>query len=185
MLDKFRNEPEILSGIVLRISNVGRDVATNLQMRTVPVISDVDGLIIEDNTEPLIRESKEESEWRSPRGNYLEPGEEANFRCRINIICEMEENYDSNTTPRLFGFYTGRLYRKGEKTFRFKLYIEYKNTLGESFEEEVLDFVVPIKGDTSLRLALKHGELYDDLKQKRRGLGMRQERMEKDTGQWG
>lgn len=163
---------------------MGRGVATDLKMRVVPITSNVSDLVIEEATHNLRRDSGN-SEWISAGPDHLNPGEEnIEFKGAINVICEPQQDYDSEPSPRAFGQMTEWLSDRDKEEYRFKIFIEYLNISEEEFGEKevVLDFVVPIKGATSFEEASQYGLLYEDYRDRFDPLSAPRHQMESNTG---
>ncbi len=182
-LNEFKPYPKDMGGILLRLSNVGRGAAMDLQMRVVPCTS-ANGVTLEENVHRLVQHKSDRSDWIDGRANDVKSDEtDVDFRGSVNVSLEKGNTNPTNTSNiGYFGRITKDLYRNGERKYRFKIYIEATNALNESFSEEVLDLVVPIKNNTSFEEAVNYSMNYEIYKNNQRKLGLRQDQMEDGTG---
>lgn len=164
---------------ILRLSNVGRGAATDLKMRVTPI--DIPPEIsLERETHILVRHTSKDSEWQAGRANNLRAGEN-NAKFRENIEVNMVNRGSSDTFPEL----AHKISKEGDTKYRFKIEIIGDNVLDEPFTEEVLDYVVPVKGGTSLKVAIENGMQYEVYRSSQGLFESRHNRMEKHTGSYG
>lgn len=174
-LDEFHARG--IGGVILRLSNVGRGLATNLQMEVIPVTSHPQ-VSVEKDTHVLVQHTADKSDWVSGRSDNLRAGEtHAEFRGSVNMYSP------SRGRKMYFSEVTKFMYSNGERNFRFKIVIRGDDITGDEFEEEVLDYVIPIKRSTSLEEGSKYGMRYEVYRNNKRRLERGQNEMESLTGQ--
>lgn len=160
---------------ILRLSNVGRGAATDLKMRVTPINTPPE-ISLERDTHVLVRHTSKDSEWQAGRANNLRAGEkDAKFRGNIEV--NMVNRGFTNTFPEL----SHEISKEGDTKYRFKIEIIGNNVLNEPFTEEVLDYVVPVKGGTSLKVAIENGMQYEVYRSSQGQFESRYNRMEKHT----
>lgn len=174
-LDEFHARG--IGGVILRLSNVGRGLATNLQMEVIPVTSHPQ-VSVEKDAHVLVQHTADKSDWVSGRSDNLGAGEtHAEFRGSVNMYSPIRgrEIYFSEVTQ--------FMYSNGKRNFRFKIVIKGKDITGDGFEEEVLDYIIPIKKSTSLEEGSKYGMRYEVYRNNKKQLERGQNKMEGQTGQ--
>lgn len=148
------------SRIKVILSNIGKGHAYNLRIGIKPIIEDKDDLEVENTQHSLHESGDRDDNMKETKDNYVLPGRsEQEFYGSTSL--HMERDPFNLDNPAIFEFATELLDEEGLDKLRLKLFIRYDGPLDEDQQHEFADIVVPIRGRTSLEIAMEHAISYD------------------------
>lgn len=132
--------------IKISLENIGNGIATNLALTCV-LETENDYFVIEPTSNSLVE--KEDS--ISDRKQSLEPGEKVEFTSVV--LMNLRSSVFSDTRS-WFTTATAKLHYTGTKSATVRLFVQYKNILGDVQSLEVVSAPFMVQGPTSIENAL-------------------------------
>lgn len=167
------------SYLVLEMSNFGKGVAKDLELELIPHIDDSEFEFLP-TFQRVVRKGLKEGDWVGQSGNYLNP-RESNIAFQSSASIR-EDNREGGDSPWVFELVTERLSEMGERYLQLELVVHYNGISNQEFSTSSTNLILPIKGRTSLELALDRSLSYNAFKNNPGMLDASLRSMEEDSG---
>lgn len=168
----------------LIISNHGKGIAKDVEIEIQPVLDYPEPPEEQVFSKKAIREpyrKLSEEVSMSTEGCFIRPDEqEVSFYLSASLYISNSRKVENEEVPASFGFATQQLSESGKEYIRLIFTIRYKDIMGDEYEEEFADILLPIKGRTALKPAFKYGSITEGYENRRLG-GPRRSQLEEDT----
>ncbi|SDM50661.1 hypothetical protein SAMN04487949_1893 [Halogranum gelatinilyticum] len=157
VVDKLRPYSEPSSQFKLKISNIGTGPASNIRVKITPHTKS-DDMILKPHTEDVTLDESE-LDWYQADDNYLHPKQSNIFIISPSVLVKKEYGHGNDRfSPWAFELISQKLHEvSGIGVYSFSIGLEYQGVDGSNYSTEVVQFIVPIKGRTSLETAIKMG----------------------------
>lgn len=180
---KPKNNP---NSFKLMITNIGKAPANNIRLSIIPH-SECEDLTLAPSHNKIGRENSD-SGWLGADDDYLEPNEKDIFIAGSGPRAKREDSpLQKELVPWTFELISEKLSKDGKKKYRFSLVLEYSGPDGTDYSEDIVKFIVPIKGRTALTEAIKLGTTKEKFESIPEGytidMDLKQEKMDRNTAE--